>query len=70
MKKTIDFGGRAGRVGGWQAEESGTLCVPLEKSWLRLCIIFLNAGAYTWSQSCLNNILILVYFIHLMYLFF
>ena len=61
MKKTTDFGGMVGWVGGWQAEESGTLCVPLEKSWLRLCIILLNAGAYTWSQRCLNSYINLFY---------
>ena len=44
-EKTIDFGGRVGWVGGRQAEESGTLWIPLEKSWLHLCIILLNAGA-------------------------
>ena len=46
---------------GRQAEESGTLCVPLEKSWLHLCIILLNAGAYNWSQRCLNSYINLFY---------
>ena len=48
-EKDYRLWGQGGVGWGRQAEESETLCVPLEKSWLHLCIILLNAGAYTWS---------------------